>query len=111
MQIVGLRVLRLGYSFLEPHTHLKPHYGKAEHFCVCLLNTYTHWNFPRVGMTNAQLKLHFGVTVPTSIDGAPCAWLRVHNETRPWTQDGTLYFDDSFQHEVLSWWCTYFVVS
>merc|ERR1712232_461115 len=66
-------VIRLGFSALAASTHLKSHHG----------------------MTNGQLKLHLGLTVP-----GDCATFRVHNETRSWTQDEVLFFDDSFEHEV-----------
>lgn len=91
-------VLRAGYSAVEPGAWIRPHFGE----------------------TNAQLKLHFGLTVPTDSSGKPCALLRVgtsiteadgghestntHHESigewRGWTQGGILLFDDSFEHEV-----------
>ena len=48
-------VLRAGYSAVEPGAWIRPHFGE----------------------TNAQLKLHFGLTVPTDSSGKPCALLRV----------------------------------
>lgn len=71
-------MLRLGYSALGPGTHLAPHHG----------------------MTNGQLKLHTGLFVPVAAgDGGHCAGIRVGNETRAWREGGTLFFDDSFEHE------------
>lgn len=32
-----------------------------------------------------------------------CAFFRVGNETRGWTEGGVVYFDDSFEHEVRGW--------
>jgi hypothetical protein len=75
---VGLPVFRAGYSSLEPHAWLKPHFG----------------------MTNGQLKLHLGLIVPQTAEGEPCAWFRVSNVTNAWEQDQVLFFDDSFEHEV-----------
>eukprot|EP00045_Choanoeca_perplexa_P007889 m.72475 g.72475 ORF g.72475 m.72475 type:complete len:523 (+) comp14265_c0_seq1:35-1603(+) len=75
---VGLPVFRAGYSSLEAHAWLKPHFG----------------------MTNGQLKLHLGLIVPQTPEGAPCATFRVGNVTEAWQQDRVLFFDDSFEHEV-----------
>jgi hypothetical protein len=49
--------MRAGYSAVEPGAWIRPHYGE----------------------TNAQLKLHFGLTIPTDsrTAGQPCALLRV----------------------------------
>jgi hypothetical protein len=76
-------VLRAGYSTLPSgRAHIRPHFGE----------------------TNAQLKLHFGVSVPADADGSPCAWLRVGEgeeaAVRAWAQGDVLFFDDSFEHEV-----------
>ncbi len=93
-------VLRAGYSAVEPGAWIRPHFGE----------------------TNAQLKLHFGLTVPVDSAGKPCALLRVgssvsktmdsdHESThahgdgrigewKGWSEGGVLLFDDSFEHEV-----------
>ena len=65
---------------------------------------------PHFGETNAQLKLHLGLTVPTDADtGKSCAWLRVGEATadgggsggrEEWAEGGAILFDDSFEHEV-----------
>eukprot|EP00035_Acanthoeca_spectabilis_P033992 m.26449 g.26449 ORF g.26449 m.26449 type:complete len:505 (+) comp6310_c0_seq1:74-1588(+) len=77
LRALGLRVIRAGYSAVEPGAWLKPHYG----------------------MSNGQLKMHLGLVVP-SAKGRPCAALRVLNESRAWVEGDVLYFDDSFVHEV-----------
>lgn len=78
----GSIVMRAGYSAVEPGSWIRPHYGE----------------------TNAQLKLHFGVTIPTNASGQPCALLRVGEDAadgwRGWSEGGLLLFDDSFLHEV-----------
>lgn len=73
-------------------------------------------------MTNAQLKFHVGLIVPTqkvqggggaaassssgagdsaaSVTERPCATIRVGNETRAWREGKTLFFDDSYIHAV-----------
>lgn len=98
-------VLRAGYSAVAPGTWIRPHYGE----------------------TNAQLKLHFGLSVPVNSSGQACAQLRVGErsgdaspssaassseaasgaaseagEWRGWSEGGVLLFDDSFIHEVRS---------
>jgi tetratricopeptide (TPR) repeat protein len=78
LRALGLRVVRAGYSAVQPSAWLKPHFG----------------------MSNGQLKLHLGLVVPTDANGAQCATMRVHNFTRGWTEGDVLYFDDSFEHEV-----------
>jgi hypothetical protein len=110
LRILGLRVLRAGYSAIEREGHLRPHCGN----------------------TNGQLKMHLGLVVPArgvaakaagnTIAGeagaveagavvpawegsapssaSPCARMRVGNETRAWRKGGVLFFDDSFEHEV-----------
>jgi len=71
-------VIRLGYSALDPHTRLAPHHG----------------------MTNGQLKLHTGLILPYTEGEGPCATMRVGNETRAWVEGKSLFFDDSYEHEV-----------
>ena len=47
------------------------------------------------GLTNAQLKFHLGLVTPAHpVSGAPCARLRVANETRAWAAGRALLFDD-----------------
>jgi hypothetical protein len=62
------------FSGMEPHTHIAAHSGSS----------------------NLRLRHHLGVDVPEPDRGR----LRVGNEWRPWSQGGTLCFDDSFEHEV-----------
>jgi len=87
--IPGLTILRAGYSSVAGRSHIRPHFG----------------------MTNAQLKFHVGLIVPTHKvrDGhaaagedpaRPCATIRVGNETRAWREGKTLFFDDSYIHAV-----------
>jgi tetratricopeptide (TPR) repeat protein len=80
LAVPGLQVMRTGYSAVGRRAHLRPH----------------------CGMTNGQLKFHLGLTVPAGPDGAPCARIRVGNETRAWEEGKVLFFDDSFEHEVWS---------
>lgn len=60
------------FSALAPHTHIAPHCGP----------------------TNARLRCHLGVEVPSG-----CR-IRVGAETRTWQEGQCLIFDDSFEHEV-----------
>jgi hypothetical protein len=80
MNIPGVRVLRGGYSAINRNGHLRPHFG----------------------ITNAQLKFHLGLIVPTAPDGNACASIRVASETAAWKEGDVLVFDDSFEHEVTS---------
>ncbi len=59
-------------SWLEPATHLHPHCGK----------------------TNARLRLHMGLKVPSN------TFLRVADQTLTWEEGKCFIFDDSFEHEV-----------
>ena len=90
-----VKVLRVGYSIVEGQTWIRPHYGS----------------------TNAQLKMHVGLTVPSdsrsrsrsTADSArkifcPPA-IRVgrvpgDGAIRRWSRGTVLLFDDSFEHEV-----------
>lgn len=77
--IPNLVVLRAGFSAVSSAAHIKPHYG----------------------MTNAQLKMHLGLIIPTDAStGLPCAAMRVYNETHAWREGDVLFFDDSFLHAV-----------
>jgi tetratricopeptide (TPR) repeat protein len=59
------------FSVLQPGTHIPPHYG----------------------LSNYKLAVHLPLIVPDD-----CA-IRVGYETRTWTEDKCMIFDDSFQHE------------
>lgn len=59
------------FSFLKPHTHIRPHHGVA----------------------NTKLAVHLPLVVP-----AECA-IRVGKETRGWSEGRCLIFDDSYEHE------------
>ena len=77
------RVLRAGYSALAPSSWIRPHFGA----------------------TNTILKLHLGLRVPDGRDatGQACVWMRVgQGKPRTWVEGGVLFFDDSFEHEVLN---------
>ena len=76
----GVKGLRVSFSVVAPNTWLQPHFGP----------------------TNANLKLHLGLVIPRAADGTPCARMRVDSEWRAWEQDAILFFDDSFEHEVVS---------
>ena len=76
--IPSIRLVRLGFSAVDPQTHIRPHWGP----------------------TNTQLKAHLGLVVPRSADGARCASLRVGGEERGWEVGRAALFDDSFLHEV-----------
>ncbi|MDF5729620.1 MAG: aspartyl/asparaginyl beta-hydroxylase domain-containing protein [Rhizonema sp. PD38] len=60
------------FSALSPNTVIEPHWGP----------------------TNARLKCHLGLKIPSG-----CS-IRVGNETRTWQEGKCLLFDDSFEHEV-----------
>jgi len=62
------------FSILEPGKRIPPHTG------------------PHKGV----LRYHLGVIVPESTER--CA-IRVKGEVRPWTEGGSLVFDDWFEHE------------
>lgn len=59
------------FSYLPPHTHIKPHKG----------------------FSKMVIRVHLGLVIP---DG--CA-LRVGNITKKWEEGKLLIFDDSFEHE------------
>lgn len=91
LAIPGLVVHRAGYSAVGGKAHLRPHCGH----------------------TNAQLKMHLGLIVPVREAEAgggpppPCATLRVgdrseRGNTRAWGQGEVLFFDDSWEHEVVN---------
>ena len=47
-----------------------------------------------------QVKFHLGIVVPSGSDGAPCAFLTVDGDRRPWHLGKVLIFDDSYKHHV-----------
>jgi len=49
---------------------------------------------PHTGRTNARIRIHLGVSIPTG------AYLKVGNETRTWTEGRCTVIDDSYVHEV-----------
>jgi ornithine lipid ester-linked acyl 2-hydroxylase len=66
-------ILSCDYSYLNAHTHVKPHKGYSR----------------------MVLRCHLPLIVP---DKELCA-LRVGNEVRHWTEGELMIFDDSFEHE------------
>jgi beta-hydroxylase len=60
------------FSYLPPHTHIKPH----------------------TGFTKMILRVHLGLIIPKN-----CS-IRVGEQTKSWEQGKLLVFDDSFEHEV-----------
>lgn len=66
-------ILSCDYSYLNPHTHVKPHKGYSR----------------------MVLRCHLPLIVP---DESLCA-LRVGDETRHWKEGELMIFDDSFEHE------------
>ena len=63
------------FSGLVPHSHITPHSGSS----------------------NLRLRHHLGIEIPEPGK----AKIRVGREWRPWVQNGTMAFDDSFEHEVI----------
>jgi aspartate beta-hydroxylase len=49
---------------------------------------------PHTGETNARLRIHLGLDVPTGVS------VRVDGETRTWVEGKCICFDDSFIHQV-----------
>eukprot|EP00049_Salpingoeca_infusionum_P013212 m.246735 g.246735 ORF g.246735 m.246735 type:complete len:605 (+) comp15385_c0_seq1:59-1873(+) len=78
LEEAGLPVIRAGYSVVGPQGWIRPHFGQ----------------------TNAQLKLHLGLTIPESDGEHPCARIRVGTMLKTWYPGKVLFFDDSFDHEV-----------
>jgi ornithine lipid ester-linked acyl 2-hydroxylase len=64
-------IITADFSYLPPHTHIKPH----------------------TGFTKMILRVHLGLIIPKD-----CS-LRVGDQTRIWEQGKLLMFDDSFEHE------------
>jgi aspartate beta-hydroxylase len=67
------------FSVLAPRTHLRPHCASS----------------------NLRLTCHLPLVVPPPLGSCT---LRVGCETRAWTANQCLVFDDSFEHEVRSHW-------
>ena len=59
------------FSYLPPHTHIKPHKG----------------------FTKMVIRVHLGLIIPND-----CG-IRVGNETKKWQEGKLIIFDDSFEHE------------
>lgn len=68
------QILSCDFSYLEPHTKIKPHKGYSK----------------------MVLRCHLPLIVPK--DETTCA-IRVGNEIRHWREGELLIFDDSFEHE------------
>ena len=68
-KIPGL--LSAHFSYLPPHTHIKPHKG----------------------FTKMVIRVHLGLIIPND-----CA-IRVGDETHKWQEGKLIVFDDSFDHE------------
>ena len=51
---------------------------------------------PHRGPYNGVLRYHLGLKIP--VNDATCA-IRVGNETRSWSEGGSLIFDDTYEHE------------
>ena len=83
----ALRILRASFSVLGPAAHLHPHCAPS----------------------NERLKFHLSLRAPRTPagngegrSGRPCCTLRVGGEEpRAWEEGKVLFFDDSFEHEVL----------
>eukprot|EP00038_Savillea_parva_P011160 m.195513 g.195513 ORF g.195513 m.195513 type:complete len:589 (+) comp19506_c0_seq1:342-2108(+) len=83
-------IVRVGYSLVEPSAWIRPH----------------------TGVDNTQLKLHLGLHVPTAsprvdtsdsdvdVNSNRCATFIVAGVAGGWKQDGVIFFDDTFEHEV-----------
>ena len=67
-------------SVLQPGTHILPH----------------------CGISNAKLRFHLPVRVPSPMRRGLKRGLRVASDTADWVEGSVLVFDDSFEHEV--WW-------
>ena len=78
---LGDSLLRVGYSVVEAHTRIRPHYGP----------------------TNSVLKMHLGLTVPRRGPGtksARCTSITVAGDEREWVEGRVMLFDDSYLHHV-----------
>nr|CAB3223793.1 aspartyl/asparaginyl beta-hydroxylase-like [Phallusia mammillata] len=71
----GCRRGQIKYSVMMPGTHVWPH----------------------TGPTNCRLRMHLGLVIPKTGDGAR---LRCADEYRTWEEGKVLIFDDSYEHEV-----------
>ena len=68
-------ILRAGYSAVDAHTWIRPHFGS----------------------TNAALKIHLGLRV----DANDCAMMRVGEEWRGWVEGDTIMFDDRYDRRTI----------
>ena len=50
---------------------------------------------PHTGTTNARLRIHLGIKIPTNL-----VYIRVNNITTTWTEGKCIVIDDSYVHEV-----------
>ena len=85
-----LSVLRVGYSIVEKQTWIRPHFGRS----------------------NAQFKMHLGLTIPSDSNNngvnkkkfcppsIRVGRVAVDGEIRKWSRGKVMLFDDSFEHEV-----------
>jgi beta-hydroxylase len=62
------------FSYMKPHTHIKPHKG----------------------FTNKVLRVHLGLIIPEN------CWLRVGTEKTKWQEGKLMIFDDSYDHEAVN---------
>lgn len=65
----------VAFSSIEPKTHIAAH----------------------VGSSNLRLRYHLGIYIPEE----DAARIRVADEWHPWRQGEVIFFDDSFNHEVI----------
>jgi tetratricopeptide (TPR) repeat protein len=118
--VANLTVMRTGYSALSKGARLRPHCGMTNG----QLKFHLGLIVPRVPAGTLPLPPPPHPPPPQNNDAgavqaagagsgagagqeagsstSPCAWIRVGNETRAWTEGGVLFFDDSFEHDVLS---------
>jgi len=68
------------FSALGPHTHISPH-------CAA---------------TNIRLTGHLGMIIPVCSNSVRKCQIRVGSEWRSWQEGRFLFFDDSFEHEVVN---------
>jgi hypothetical protein len=90
-------VMRAGFSVVDANTWIKPHYGQwtlmpFSRHSHAILMPYSCGCYS-AGMTNAQLKFHLGLIVPSEYSTGtaagstgPCAKMRVGNSTRGWEE-------------------------
>lgn len=113
-RVPGLVVRRASYSAIGPRAHLRPHCGDAN----AQLKFHVGLRVPTLagggaagvrvlgvdsdeGARAAAGGAAAAVEEPLPLEAA-CTTLRVANETRAWREGGVLFFDDSFEHEVVN---------